>query len=362
MKWMWLAAVVAAGVGSVAQAQEAGTGRGAPQRMLPDISAIGSAALVWNREDVETLSPRSGPFGPAGKVTPLFEELELAFQAVVDPHARADVFVALTPEGAEVEEAFITTLGLPAGLQLRAGKLYAPWGRLNQQHPHVWDFADAPLAAGRLVSPEALGGPGAAVAWLTPLPWFVELHAAYQETTPIEGEPGRRTWTGRVAQFVDLAEGATLGLGVSASRLDEPGPAAWRDLYGADLYLKIRRPGSRAYLALQAELYGRRLAGLTDATTGEAIPTETKLGGYAQVVLRTSREWAFGGRWESAPSEAPDLFGPENRVTLLAAFHPSEFMRLRLQGSWDRLPGGKTGLEALLALQFSIGVHGAHPF
>jgi len=356
MRWLWIAGALAAGASSAAQAQQAAAA-GVTQRLLPDISAIGSGALVWNRDEVETLSPRSGPFGPAGKVTPLFRELELALQAVVDPFARADVYLAFGPEGAGVEEAYVTTLALPAGLQLRAGKLYAPWGRQNQQHPHSWDFVDGPLAASRLLAAEALGGPGLDVAWLTPLPWFAELHLAYQETTPVEGEPGRRTFTGRLSQFVDLAEGTTLGVGLSGARLDEPGAGAWRDLLGADLYLKLRRPSSRAYLALQGELYARRLSG-----TGDPAADGTKLGGYAQLLYRVSRDWAFGGRWESAPSLAEGRPGPEQRFTALASWYTSEFMRLRLQGSYDRLPGGREGLEALLALEFSIGVHGAHPF
>lgn len=354
MRWRWWIGALAAVMASPAQAQQAGAG--AP-RLLPDISAIGSGVLVWNRDDVATLSPRGGPYGPAGKVTPIFRELELALQAAVDPFARAEVTLAFGPEGAGVEEAYVTTLALPAGLQLRAGKLYAPWGRLNPQHPHAWDFVDPPLAASRLVAAEALGGPGLDLAWLTPLPWFVELHLAYQETTPLEGEPGRRTVTGRLSQFVELAEGATLGVGLSGARLDEPGAGAWRDLLGADLYLKLRRPSSRAYLALQGELYARRLSG-----TGGATGDGTRLGGYAQLVYRASREWAFGGRWETAPSLAEDRPGPEQRFTALATWYTSEFMRLRLQGSHDRLPGGKAGLEAILALEFAIGAHGAHPF
>ncbi|MBI5070791.1 MAG: hypothetical protein HZB56_21425 [Deltaproteobacteria bacterium] len=357
MKGIWLAAALAAGVGSVAQAQQAGTGPGATPRLLPDISAIGSGVLVWNRDDVEALSPRSGPSGPAGKVTPVFQELEVALQAVVDPFARADVYLTFGPEGAGVEEAYVTTLALPGGLQIKAGTLHSPWGRLNQQHPHAWDFVDAPLAASRLVAAEALGGPGLDVAWLAPLPWFAELHLAYQETTPLEGEPGRRTLVGRLAQFTDLAEGATLGVGLSAARLDEPGAGAWRDLYGADLYLKLRPATSRSYLALQAELYARRLSG-----TGDPAVDGTRLGGYAQAVYRIGRDWAVGGRWETAPSLADGRPGPEQRFTALASWYTSEFMRLRLQGSYDRLPGGKAGLEALLALEFSIGVHGAHPF
>src|SRR5512145_2329990 len=96
MRWMLLAGAIAAGTASAAQAQQGGAGAapGAGLRLLPDISAIGSGVLAWNREEVEALSPRSGPFGPPGKVTPVFQELELSLQAVVDPHARADVFIA----------------------------------------------------------------------------------------------------------------------------------------------------------------------------------------------------------------------------------------------------------------------------
>jgi len=362
MFWLLLAGAVAAGPDSNAappppsEAQPSGAALGR-LLLLPDISAIGSGALVWNRKDVGTLSPRGGPFGPGGKPTPVFQELELAIQAVVDPYARADAFVAFGPEGVSLEEAFLTTLSLPAGFQVKAGTLFVPWGRLNQQHPHAWDFVDPPLAASRLVAPEALKGPGLDVAWLAPVPWFAELHLAYQETTPLEGEAARRTGTARLAQFFDLADGTTLGVGFSAARLDEPGAGAWRDLYGADLYLRLRDTTSRAYVALQGELYARRLSG-----SGDPAVDGTRLGGYAQALWRSSRAWAWGARWETAPTAAPGLSGPEHRYTALATWYASEFLRLRLQGSYDRLPGGQEGLEALLALEFSIGVHGAHPF
>lgn len=325
--------------------------------LLPDISAIGRGALTYGSLDAGSLSPRGGPAGPAGKVEPVFQELEVALQSVVDPYARADVFLSFGPDGAGVEEAYLTTLGLPAGLQLRAGTLYAPFGRLNQQHAHVWDFADAPLAQARLVAADGLKGPGLDVAWLAPLPWFAELHLAYQSTVPGFEAEGRRTGLLRLVQFVDLAEGTTLGLGLSGARLQEPGPGAWRDLFGADVLVKIRPPRGRAYLLLQAELFGRRLSG-----TGDPAADGTRLGGYGYALLRTSAWWGLGARWETAPAGAGGDGGPEQRGSALAIWYPSEFQRLRLQMSYDRLPGGKEGLEALLSLEFAIGAHGAHPF
>ncbi len=325
--------------------------------MLPDVSAIGSGALVWNQKDVQVVSPRSDPYGPGGKVQPVFQELEVALQSVVDPYARADVFLTFHPDGAGVEEAYLTTLGLPAGLQIRAGTLKSPFGRMNQQHPHVWDFVGTPLPMARLLAVDALEGPGVDVAWLAPVPWFLELHLAYQDTVPGFETVGRRTGVAHLLQYFDVAEGTTLGVGLSAARLDEPGAGAWRDLYGADLFLKIRPPQGRAYLTLQGELFARRLSGLADAGQDG-----TRLGGYLQALWRQNAYWGYGVRWEGAPAAGPGLSGAENRWTALATWYPSEFQRLRLQVSDDRLPGGSTGWEALLAMEFIIGAHGAHPF
>lgn len=332
--------------------------------LLPDISAIGRGAMAWNQLDTSTLSPRSDLMVPAKKLEPVFQELEVALQAVVDPYARADVFLTFAPEGAAVEEAYLTSLALPAGFQAKAGTFYAPFGRLNQQHPHVWDFVDMPLAQARLVAADGLKGPGVDVAWLAPLPWFAELHLAYQKTTPAFEPDGRRTGLARLSQYFDLAEGVTLGVGLSAARLDEPAPSlagasggGWRDLYGGDLFLKVRPPEGRAYLAVQGELYARRLSGNADPALDG-----TQLGGYAQALLRPSAFWAVGARWEAAPAEGPGLSGPEHRWTALGSWYLTEFQRLRLQTSYDQLPGGRTGWEALLAVDFAIGVHGAHPF
>lgn len=44
-----------------------------------------------------------------------------------------------------IEEAFIETTALPAGLQLRAGRFASQIGYLNQQHLHADDFSERPL-------------------------------------------------------------------------------------------------------------------------------------------------------------------------------------------------------------------------
>ncbi|MBI5439789.1 MAG: hypothetical protein HY900_01105, partial [Deltaproteobacteria bacterium] len=49
-------------------------------------------------------------------------EVELGFQAVVDPYARADFFIAVNPEeGVDLEEGYLTLLALPLGFQAKLG-------------------------------------------------------------------------------------------------------------------------------------------------------------------------------------------------------------------------------------------------
>jgi hypothetical protein len=326
--------------------------------LLPDISAIFSGALSYQDFDVETEAPRAGPYGAPKQLNPIFEELELGLQAVVDPYARADIFISFTPEEVDVEEAYLTALTLPYGLSARAGKVYSPFGRINQQHPHVWDFVDRPLAHARLLGPEALGGAGVVAAWLAPLPWYAELHLGYQAVSPgldEEAESGR-AGVARLVQYLDLGEGATLGVGASGALVKEP-VDGWRDLAGADVYLKLRPPSGRSYVAVQGEAIWSRLRDVPD------VEDDDRWGAYAQVVRRQGPRWAYGARYDRAPGVvegAPS--GVEHRVSGVLSWLPSEFQRIRLQGGWTRLPGGGDGWEGLLALEFGIGAHGAHPF
>jgi hypothetical protein len=357
------------------QAQGQGATGGNPMArvlLLPDISAIGSFAGALDTYDVDRRSPRSGPFGPRDKPTPLFQELELGLQSVIDPYARADVFISFGPGGADVEEAVLTSLTLPAGLQLRAGKFFSPLGRQNQQHPHVWEFVDAPLARERLVASDVLSGPGLDVAWLTPLPWFAELHLAGQGTAPSPNaeDPGERlTAVARLLQYFSLGEATTLGVGLSGARRGEA-TGAFRDVGALDVYLKIRPPRTRAYLALQAEGFARRfrIGGLSEPLAGElpgltaAAARGTETGGYAQLFWRQDAYYGYGVRYDDAPSAGDAAPGRERRYGAVATWFPSEFSRLRLQLSYDTRPARQDGLEALLALEFAIGAHGAHPY
>ena len=77
-------------------------------------------------------------------------ESEIALSANVDDKFYGQLTVTAESEDGHdhigVEEAYIDTTALPAGLGLRAGRFYSDIGYLNSHHPHTDFFAVRPLA------------------------------------------------------------------------------------------------------------------------------------------------------------------------------------------------------------------------
>src|SRR5262249_34187419 len=105
----------------------------------PNISAIG-----WFQ--AEAGHRHAGP-GDAGQDGSAFKmkETELAFQALVDPWARADFFVSIGSDQVDLEEGYLTWFRLPADVALKIGKFKANFGRFNRIHTPETPFADRPL-------------------------------------------------------------------------------------------------------------------------------------------------------------------------------------------------------------------------
>ena len=235
---------------------------------------------------------------------------------------------------------------------------------MNQQHPHVWEFVDAPLARYRLLARETLSGPGLVVSWLAPTPWFLQLELAAQTTVPFDGLSPEPTADARVLQYFPLTDTASAGVGLSGARRREGGSGAYRDLGGVDVYIRNRPPSSRSYLAVQGEIYVRKFHD-TPVPGGEPGEMESGVpqnGWWAQAFWRQDAYLGYGVRWDRAPAAGDAAPGTEQRLSAVASWYLSEFQRIRAQASWDRRPGGRDGLEALLHLEFGIGAHGAHPF
>ena len=321
--------------------------------LMPEIAVVVDGALGYTTLSSDQQAPAALVL-PQHKAWPFLQEVELAFQATIDPYVRGDVFLTFSPAGVAVEEAYLTTLSLPWGLGVKAGEIYSPFGRTSQLHRHQWTFIDQPTSTQRLVGLDGLGGFGGDVIWLTPLPWFAEVHLAYQATAPGLGDVQQLTGVGRLIQYFELSDAATLGVGLSWALFQADAPGLTKNLAGADLYVKFRDPATRASVTLQGELYGRQLEGQPFS--------QARWGGYGQVVWRLDRNWEVGARYDNAPAPIAYDGGTQQTWTALATYLTSEFFRVRLQPSMVLLPEGQNGFQGLLSFEFTIGAHAAHPF
>jgi hypothetical protein len=312
-----------------------------------------------------------------------FQQLELSVRSVVDPYLRFDSNLVFSPDGVEIEEVYVTSLDLPANLQVRAGQFLTRFGRLNPTHPHAWDFTDQPFALSRIFGGEGNRGLGLEASWLTPLPWYVEVVGSATDATgegtarSFLGEEGGRVsspldfqFTGAVKQFFPLSDDLSLLWGLSSATGPNPsGDHNFTEVLGTDLYLKYRPTtvASDTIVALQTEVLYRRRQVPQDALTD--------VNGYAQVLWRFSKRWATAARYEfGTPAHgkdgqvADDPLDPEwtstrQRISANLTFWPTEFSRLRLQTATDRARWrNQADYSVFLSLEAVVGAHGAHAF
>jgi hypothetical protein len=345
----------------------------------PDIAVILDAALAsFSREE-----PRqSGAHDPARSGFTL-QQVELSLGKAVDPYFRFDAFLAFSQFGVEVEEAFATTTALPWNLQIRAGQLLTRFGRQNSTHPHSWEFLDQPFMLGRVFGGEGNRGVGAELSVLLPLPWYVEISLSMTEAS---GEATARSFWGAedlgvhspldlqstfaLKQFFPLSDDLSLLWGLSAAL--GPNPTGYRnrtEVFGSDLFLKLRPITMETMhdTSLQLELLHRR----------RQVPSDVLVdtGGYAQLAHHWARRYAAAVRyeygtpvWNEDGQVANDTLDPlwpghRHRATAALSYFPTEFSRLRLQGSVDTTSIDETPVwAAMLGLEVSIGAHGAHAF
>ncbi len=330
-----------------------------------------------------------------------FSEAELAFQAATDPFSRLDTFIAVGPDGAEIEEATLsildpTFLRLPRNLQIRLGLLRAPFGQLNNIHPPEQPFVDTPLVhrlwfghehghenghehrnenghehehengdgqgsengqgtnGFQIPTEGSFIGKGLSLSWMVPtgrhLTWLT-VSPLNVHNSVFDADAGRPAWLFRLRHMRELSitQSLNLGLNYAFGRND-----LGRDtkLFGVDVTYRWRplREGLYRSLVWQTEAYWS----WRDTENGSVKPK----GWFTMVEYQLSRTLFLGARYEFA--QAPDKSFSGRGFSLAITLFPSEFGRYRLQ--WSRLKiGGQTVHEVWLQTTFSIGVHRPHP-
>jgi len=357
---------------------------------LDALIAVG-ASTEPNVPELET-----GGHDPAQRGFTL-QNLELVFDGAVDPYfkGQANIILQITAEGetnVELEEAFVATTSIPHNLQIKAGQYLTAFGRINQQHPHSWDFVDQPLVTGLMFGPDGLRNVGAQLSWLMPTGVYSEFVVGVQnangETStsfgyvPGETQFGRPIledvvrslsdmlyvprWTGSF----DIGDNQTMVIGLSgAFGPNGTGPGAKTEIGGVDLLWKWKSPRADKgfpFVKIQAEWMLRNY----DAAATDTLPAAVfqDQGGYAQVVWGIKPMWTTGLRLEYVNGDVGDdpldpRFQPRQRVSLDGTWYPTEYSRLRLQYAYDQRTGGFADANSIwLQFEFLLGAHAAHKF
>jgi hypothetical protein len=342
------------------------------------------------------------------------EHSELVVSANVNPYFRGLMNVALKDGEAAVEEAYFQTLGLGRGFTLKGGRFLSGIGYLNEQHPHAWDFADAPLMTKALFG-EHYGQDGLQLKWVAPTDLFMEFGAEIGRGAGFPGTDRNKNSAGAGALFahvggdVGLSHAWRAGLSWLSTRAkdreahfedtDAAGPNEVQGLFTgrsrtvvADFVWKWAPEGNpkARNFKLQAELFRRTengdLACASDVATSPCFGglglgnlRSAQTGGYAQAVWQFMPRWRLGYRydWLNAGSKRYDpatvfaALDPANayftshrprRHSLMADWSQDEFSRLRLQFARDKSMQGITDNQVTLQYIMSLGVHGAHKF
>src|SRR5687767_502342 len=120
-------------------------------RLLPDISVVGD--LVADFSPDGSTQEDGTRFG--------VREVEVAFQAAVDPYFRGDLFLGVSDaEGIAIEQAFLTATSLPGQLGARLGRFLMPVGKQITTHRHDLHTIEYPYAIQAFFGPEGLKGTG----------------------------------------------------------------------------------------------------------------------------------------------------------------------------------------------------------
>jgi len=365
------AAVPAPAGSPTAQVPPGAEGAGGPSGALPVYGASSAGSKIFN-PDIAVIgdflgAAGSNPVNPSPSLA--MHESEASFQAVVDPYARADFFVAFGEEGVELEEGFITFTTLPGGLLTKVGKTRAAFGKVNTMHNHILPWADRPLVTANLLGgEEGLTDAGVSVARLIPNPWiFLEatgqLYRGDSSDVFTAAKPGHVSVVGHLRGYHDLTESANIDLGFSYARghnasglaVDDLSGTFTTNLYGVDATVRwrpLRRSIYRSFVGRSELIWSRR-----DQPGG----LQAADGFYLSGDYQFARRWFAGVRGDRS-ERATDASLTDSGQSFTLTFWPSEFSQLRGQYKRTKYALGPTANEFLFQFLFSIGAHGAHPF
>lgn len=340
-------------------------------------------------------------------------ETELAMGANIDDMFYGKLTAVVEMHDGEtelnLEEAFIQTMAMPAGLSIRGGRFLSDIGYLNNQHLHTDAFSDRPIAYRAFFGGHYFDdGVRLSLVAPTDVYWTLGVEAFKGDSMRAADDEGEREFKNLGMYTVyskiggDIGDNSSWQAGLSYLRnqngqvtVHEEGDehayaVAARDhdhgqgndhshgasytgknTYGADFVYKWAPNGNYKYqnLTLSGEYYR-----VTDFVPADVHPEDAPHKDYHQAwylsgVYQFTPNWSAGWRYGELDSQA--LHGEhfhgqkltESEVSL--AWHSSHFSTVRFQFTKQQGPNfDGMADDNVFTIQYimSLGAHGAHQF
>ena len=308
-------------------------------------------------------------------------QAELAFSASVDPYGRGDFFFHVEQEDGEWRiglcEGYLTLLTLPIeGLQAKAGKFKAEFGKANKYHLHNLPWVDYPNMVTNFFGGEGMSEPGVSASYLIPNPWdkYIELTGQVINNHNGASFAGANSkdlvYLGHLKGFFDINEESTIELGssVATGSNTEAHGRYGKDmttLEGLDLTYKWRplKEGLYKSVVFQNELIfsQKDRPYFDDGTDIIEAKRIDSWGAYSSLQYQFARRWSVFGRYDFA--EFPNFSTRrENAYSLGLTFAQSEYCLWRVQFKNTDRNFDKSENAVWLQCDFGLGPHRKHEY
>lgn len=345
-----------------------------------DVSAASRAIALAQRDQGLGLGHSDlTAFGPLGE--------HLHGQLTVAAHSHdGDVEV-------ELEEAFVATRTLPAGLQLRVGRFASQIGYLNEQHPHADDFVERPLLYRAFLGGHWIDD-GVRLNWVAPTDLYLRLGAevfrgrqlveeaastrnpgAFTLSAKAGGDWGRsQSWQAGISWLHNRREAAVEdedhhhgggGHDHAHDHAHAHGAAfSGKNMLLWELTWKWAPDGNNLRNQVRVSYERAQIRDLNRY----ARSSDRHEADYLSVAWRFAPSWEVGARIDALDVRVPhgDHFhgGRLREGALMLAWKPSHQQTLRLQFTRQHGARGIEDAGRAVQLQYvaSFGAHAAHSF
>ncbi len=297
--------------------------------MNPNISLGGDHYIAWGSSDSEYNRVPSEISWGTGQF--MLREMEMAFQAPLDPYSNAKAYLSFGSEGVVLEEGYLEWLNLPLGMHVKLGQMKTQFGKINRYHDHALPQFERPLVLSNYFGHTSLKGLGMGVNFLLPK---LTAHVNELDLEVISGgvdqsftSNGKHNliYVTHYKNYYDLNRSTYLEVGLSgALGYNDPLEKYWTRIGGGDLTIKWAPPGRSKYRGFE---WRSEVLVSDRETLDESIQS---WGAFSSFQVRLNAKWLTSLRldYSQLPFDS-NLEEVGGAITL--DYWQSEFVFVRLQ-------------------------------